>query len=503
VTHRAARVGRSFAVGLAFVALIGVDLACTGTDNTQGATPAPAATTPGSPSGVSSSSPATSTTTDIDPSLGIENLDHLIFIVQENRSFDHYFGTFPGADGIPRTADGSFDVCVPDPDVGGICRRPYHDTNLYDAGGPHNEKASQIDVHGGKMDGFIQALVTIGNACRHDPTRKSCPQSTPGPNGTPDVMGYHTDAEIPNYWAYAHRYQLQDRMFAPSDSWTLPSHLYLVSAWSARCSEPKDVQTCRTDLRKPTPWWARNEDAYAPYAWADITWLLHAFDVSWSYYVGPDSCVDYPCTPKKTPAQTNPIFNPLPGFRTVRHDDQLRNVRPYADYFEAAASGDLPSVSWVVPTAGRSEHPTDELGNIATGQAWVTRVVNAVMQGPPEQWMHTAIFVTWDDWGGFYDHVPPIRIDPYGYGIRVPGLVISPWVDRDLPIDHQTLSFDAYLKLIEDRFLDGQRLDGKNMGWPDPRPTVREDVKQLGDLATAFDFAQEPIPPLILGPPTG
>jgi phospholipase C len=81
--------------------------------------------------------------------------------------------------------------------------------------------------------------------------------------------------------------------------------------------------------------------------------------------------------------------------------------------------------------------------------------------------------------------------------------VISPWVDRDLPIDHQTLSFDAYLKLIEDRFLDGQRLDGENMGWPDPRPTVREDVKQLGDLAKAFDFAQQPIPPLVLGPPTG
>jgi phospholipase C len=143
------------------------------------------------------------------------------------------------------------------------------------------------------------------------------------------------------------------------------------------------------------------------------------------------------------------------------------------------------------------------LGNIATGQEWVTNVINAVMEGPEEQWMHTAIFLTWDDWGGFYDHVKPVIIDPYGYGIRVPGLVISPWVDRDLSIDSQTLSFDAYLKLIEDRFLDSQRLDGANLGWPDPRPTVREDAVKLGDLSTVFDFEQEPIPPLVLPPTPG
>jgi phospholipase C len=123
-----------------------------------------------------------------------------------------------------------------------------------------------------------------------------------------------------------------------------------------------------------------------------------------------------------------------------------------------------------------------------------------VMEGPPEQWLRTAIYLVWDDWGGFYDHVPPIRIDEAGWGIRVPGILISPWADRDLDVDHQTLSFDAYLKLIEDRFLRGSRLDGENEGWPDPRPTIREDVKELGDLSTAFDFTQDPIPPLVLDP---
>jgi phospholipase C len=438
---------------------------------------------------------------DIDPAAGIDNLDHLVFVVQENRSFDHYFGTFPGADGIPTNVDGSFDVCVPDPSAAGACRVPYHDTGLYDLGGPHNRSASIMDVHGGRMDGYVTAFRTIGGSgCEKHDAKKTCTLSKVGPGGTPDVMGYHTDQDIPNYWAYAERYQLQDRMFAPSDSWTLPSHLYLVSAWSAKCSDPADASTCVSELDKPDIWSTRAAGSEPPYGWADITWMLAQRDVSWAYYVGRDSCLEPPCEPDRSRTQTNPIFNPLPGFRTVHETDQLSNVRPHDDYFEAAAAGRLPSVSWVVPAAAETDHPGARLGNMATAQAWVTRVVNAVMQGPPEQWFHTAIFITWDDWGGFYDHVEPITIDPYGYGIRVPGIVIGPWVDRDLPIDHQTLSFDGYLKLIEDRFLGGQRLDGENLGWPDPRPTVREDAKRLGDLSDAFDFAQEPIAPLMLPP---
>ena len=112
----------------------------------------------------------------IDPALGIFNLDHLIFIVQENRSFDHYFGTFPGADGIPSG------VCLPDPKVQ-RCRRPYHDRNLFDRGGPHNERASRITIDKGKMDGAVRALRAIGNACRFNPARPGCSQAIPGRNG--------------------------------------------------------------------------------------------------------------------------------------------------------------------------------------------------------------------------------------------------------------------------------------------------------------------------------
>jgi phospholipase C len=127
----------------------------------------------------------------------------------------------------------------------------------------------------------------------------------------------------------------------------------------------------------------------------------------------------------------------------------------------------------------------------------VTSIINAAMKGP--DWDSTAVFLTWDDWGGFYDHVRPIRIDRNGYGIRVPGLLISPWA-RAGTIDHQTLSFDAYLKLIEDLFLGGQRLDPRTDGRPDPRPTVRENAQALGDLLREFSFTQQPLPPLVLDP---
>jgi phospholipase C len=117
------------------------------------------------------------------------------------------------------------------------------------------------------------------------------------------------------------------------------------------------------------------------------------------------------------------------------------------------------------------------------------------MQGP--DWNSTAIFLSWDDWGGFYDHVQPPTVDQNGYGLRVPGLVISPFAKKGF-IDHQTLSFDAYLKLIEDIFLNGKRIDPKTDGRPDPRPTVRENASTLGDLLQDFDFSQKPLPPLIL-----
>ena len=277
----------------------------------------------------------------------------------------------------------------------------------------------------------------------------------------------------------------------------MPSHLFLISGWSANCTDPNDPMSCSSDQKFPGGQYADKGKIWTPpmgsprpYVWAPITWLLYNHGVSWRYYVGEGTCVAPPCE-KLGGIETAPVQNPLPGFTAVDATGQLDNVRSNEEFMADAKAGALPAVSWVMPVTDRGEHPPD---SIEMGQAYVAKLINSVMQGPEEQWLHTAIFLTWDDWGGFYDHVKPPRVDENGWGLRVPSMVISPWARRGY-VDHTTLSFDAYLKLIEDRFLGGARLDPATSGWPDSRPTVREDVAILGDLAKSFNFKQEPIPP--------
>jgi phospholipase C len=270
----------------------------------------------------------------------------------------------------------------------------------------------------------------------------------------------------------------------------------MVSAWSARCSQAGDPSSCVSNIVGPVSI-AQAQPGKSDYAWTDLTYLLHKQNVSWAYYLsagGEPDCADDQelCTPKQQRANVPGIWNPLPNFDTVKQDGQLGNIQDVSHFYAAARGGTLPAVSWVVPDSKVSEHPP---ALVSVGQAYVTSLVNAVMQGP--DWSSSAIFISWDDWGGFYDHVVPPSVDQNGYGLRVPGLVISPYA-RQGSIDHQTLSFDAYLKLIEDDFLGGQRLDPHTDGRPDPRPTVREDVPILGNLVGDFDFNQAPRPPLVL-----
>jgi phospholipase C len=160
----------------------------------------------------------------LSPPVGIHKIKHVIVIMQENRSFDQYFGTYPGADGFPRTASGEFAVCVPDP-VKGDCERPYHDVRDLNAGGPHGEANAIADVNGGKMNGFIgEAELARHKGCRKNPNDPICSQRS----ANPDVMGYHDGSDIPNYWAYARNFVLQDHM----SSRTLPGACPRTSSWS-------------------------------------------------------------------------------------------------------------------------------------------------------------------------------------------------------------------------------------------------------------------------------
>jgi phospholipase C len=431
---------------------------------------------------------------------GIHKIRHVIVIMQENRSFDSYFGTYPGADGLPRV-DGHFTVCSPDPRTG-ICVRPFHDTQDRNSGGPHEHFDAVKDVDAGRMNGFMrEARRGLVAGCTVTPDSPLCSLGA----ARPDVMGYHDYHEIPNYWAYARNFVLQDHMFESVNSWSLPQHLYTVSEWSARCKGHDNPMSCVNAVENPVapPHSPQNQTNRRPdYAWTDLTYLLHKNHVSWRYYVfkgaQPD-CDDgqMVCGRRWQSAKTPGIWNPLPWFDTVRQDHQLRNIVPMRQLFADARHGTLPAVSWLVPSNRVSEHPP---ALVSRGQAYVTNVINAVMHSP--DWNSTAIFLAWDDWGGFYDHVRPPHVDGNGFGLRVPALVISPYA-RAGYIDHQTASLDAYTKFIEDDFLGGQRLDPGTDGRPDSRPTVREDAPQVGDLSRDFDFSQRPRPPLILNPHPG
>jgi phospholipase C len=419
----------------------------------------------------------------------IHKIRHVVVIMQENRSFDSYFGTYPGADGIPMR-NGRPTVCAPDP-LRRTCVRPYHDHHDRNFGGPHENRAFQTDLNKGRMDGFVRARQTCTNGL--DPP--DCIATI-----RPDMMGYHDAREIPNYWSYARSFVLQDHMFEPNASWSLPAHLYLTSEWSARCSIVGDPMSCSSDIELPQlPTDIGPPHPPPDYAWTDLTWLLHRSHVSWAYYLKKGKEPDCEtgemfCLFKDQDTRTPGIWNPLPSFDTVRQNRQLGNIRPTSDLFAALRANRLPAVSWVIPSGIVSEHPTS---SIRAGQAYVTGAINAIMRS--RAWSSTAIFLTWDDWGGFYDHVRPPVVDGNGYGFRVPGIVISPYARRGF-IDHQRLSFDAFAKFIEDDFLHGQRLDPRTDGRPDPRPTVRENARGLGDLRRDFNFSQRPRPPLILRP---
>jgi len=255
---------------------------------------------------------------------GIKKIEHVIIIMQENRSFDHYFGTFPGSDCLLKDGKLKKSIkCNPNPRTG-KCMLPYVDHHDNGAGGPHTTAASRDSINGGKMDGYVK--VTERQFC----TKAANLRCGDFPI---DVMGYHTRSDIPNYWKYAKNFVLQDRMFEPVSSWSLPAHLYMVSGWSARCANHNPF-SCVSSSKLP---WGS-----AIFAWTDLTYLLHKNGVSWGYYIVDgtepdcDDAGNLTCTPQHQSAATLGIWNPLPYFDTVRANGQVKNVQSVKNFFSAA-----------------------------------------------------------------------------------------------------------------------------------------------------------------------
>ena len=416
--------------------------------------------------------------------------------MQENRSFDNYFGVYPGADNLlsNNLLVPSARSCNPLPD--GKCSYPFLDHADLQIGGPHNIQGSVKDINDGAMNGFATTQQNSYKQNCSSVLNPACASIT----GPEDAMSYHSQSDLPNYWSYAQHYVLQDHMFEPIPAWSLPAHLKLVSGWSASCKSASPM-SCATDLQTSLAPGASFAHPHKKYSWTDLTYLLHKANVSWRYYVqsgGQPDCEDagqLTCSSVKQNSFTPGIWNPLPSFEDVKSDHQLGNIQPLTKFTAAARTGTLPSVSWIVPASQNSEHPGSK---ISSGVAFTTSLVNQIMKSP--DWSSTALFITWDDWGGFYDNVPPAIVGGTQTGLRVPGLVISPFAKSNY-VDHTVYTFDSYLRFIEDDFLNAQRLNPATDGRPDGRAITYEDQAGLGNLINDFDFsARSPTPPLVLSP---
>jgi phospholipase C len=383
------------------------------------------------------------------PPTGIQKIKHVVFIVKENRSFDHYFGQFPGAAGAT-TGKISTGQVIP------LWRAP--DIT------PHDQDHTR--------SGFLN-LFDNGKMDRFDLIHKT--------NENGEFMAYTqmTKDDLPNYWSYAQHFVLPDHMFASMEGASFPNHLYTIAANGAGTLEiptggegGKGSWGCDAGPKVTVPVMAGNGAISDVFPCFDIQTLadtLNTAGVSWKYYAPPEGERGY-------------VMSTYDAINHIRNSGQWStNVVSQTQFVSDALNGQLPAVSWMVAGA-QSEHPP---ASTCDGENWTVQQMNAIMQGPIDQWNSTAVFLVWDDWGGFYDHVPPPSKDRFGLGIRVPAIIISPYAVAG-KISHTYYEFSSVLKFIEEAF----------GGLP---PLTKRDAN-ANDMTDSFDFNQTPIPPLVLTP---
>jgi phospholipase C len=380
------------------------------------------------------------------PPAGLKKIKHVVFIIKENRSFDHYFGRFPGADGA-RTGVISTGQKIALWRAADIMP---HDTD-------HTYEGAINGMDGGKMDRFDLNYNTSENA---------------------DFLGYTQmyPEDIPNYWTYAQNFVLADRMFQSTNGPSLPNHMYSIAAtakgvitiglktaghqkdWG--CDAPKDTFVHQMDGLGAIA------DVFPCLDFDTMADSLNNKGVSWKFYAPSFGEQGY-------------VFSVFDIVKHIRYSNYWNtNVVPVDQFVTDAQQGNLPAVSWIVTGVG-SEHPP---GSTCLGENWSVSQINAIMQGPADQWDSTAIFLVWDDFGGFYDHVYPNAIDQYGLGMRVPMIIISPYAKKSY-ISHTTYEFSSVLKFIEQDF---------------ELPYLTERDRHAHDTLDSFDFNQQPLPPLSL-----
>jgi len=357
---------------------------------------------------------------------------HFITLMQENHTFDNYFGTYPGVDGIPKGA------CVPlDPSRGRKpCMKPFHigSNAIEQRDLDHSAATYRLQYASGRMDGFISALRRRNQDGRL-------------------ALGYRDARDLPFYWNLADEYVLYDRFFSSAGAGSFLNHIYWISA---------------------SP--GAGYDRVPPDGFGNLPTIfdrLQEAHVSWKFYVqNYEPRLNYRTLehfPGNRASQV--IWVPVLNFdRYLRDPSFMRHVVNLDEYYKDLQTGQLPEVAFIAPS-GPSEHPPSSL---ASGQAFVRSLINALMRS--QDWKSSAFLLAYDDWGGWYDHVKPPQVDAFGYGFRVPALLVSPYARRG-HVDSTTLDFTSILRFMEDNW----RL----------RPLTSRD-RNANSIADGFDFSKAP-----------
>jgi phospholipase C len=377
-------------------------------------------------------------------------IQHVVFIIKENRTFDHYFGAYPGADGATSGVISTGER---------VSLARAQDRMPHDIG--HEWADAHTAMHDGRMDRFDRVSAAAGT------------------NGEFLSMTQFLAADIPSYWSYAEHFALADRMFSSLAGPSFPNHLYTVAAQSGRATTNPDHPRwgCDSDAGVVVDVMDPGGKVTREFPCFDFPTLgdsLEAAGISWRYYA-PEL------------GQDGYIWSAFDAIRHIRQTSLwTERVVPYGQFVADARSGALPAVSWLIPPFEASEHPTvgrfagtSRNVSVCEGENWTVDQINAIMEGP--DWPTTAIVLTWDDFGGFYDHLPPPAVDQFGYGPRVPLIVISPYARQGV-VSHTVYEFASVLQLIESRF---------NL-----KPLTARDAT-AGSMLDMFDFTQAPAPRLI------
>lgn len=365
-------------------------------------------------------------------------IKHFIVLMQEDHTFDNYFGTYPGADGIPI---GTCMPAIPSNTEQTACVESFHIGNYPVEDLDQSRRTFNLQYNEGQMDGFIYAL----NQRNQDGNL---------------AMGYYDDRDLPYYWNLANEYVLFDRFFSSASGDSTMNHMY----WVAGAPGSKKGQV-------------------PPRGYGDLPTIfdrLTEHGISWKFYVeNYDPTITYRSFPSvDTSNRTSQAIRvPLLNFERFVDDPQLfSQIVDLNEYFQDLERGTLPAVAYIVSSEA-TEHPPR---SIRAGQRLLKKLVQALMQS--DAWSSSIFMWTYDSWGGWYDHVPPPQVDEYGYGFRVPALLVSAYARRGY-IDSTELDFASILRFIED-----------NWGL---EPLALRDA-HANSIATALDFSQPPRQPFFI-----